>query len=86
MAGAGQHHTIEPLGAFLHLQLYKPYTPRPHNKANLCCTKLAEEEKREKKKEKKEKKKEKKRGKRKRKKREKREKKREKRKRKRRKK
>merc|ERR1711965_832543 len=26
--------------AFCILQLYKPYTPRPHNKANLCCTKL----------------------------------------------
>ena len=25
---------------FLLLQLYKPYAPRPHNKANLCCTTL----------------------------------------------
>ena len=24
---------------FLLLQLYKPYTPRPRNKANLCCQK-----------------------------------------------
>ena len=26
--------------AFLHLQLYTPRAPKPHNKANLCCTTL----------------------------------------------
>ena len=41
-AGCEPHSYVGPVFAsfFLLLQLYTPHAPRPHNKANLCCTKL----------------------------------------------